>query len=76
MDPDAAELDELAHLGPGIGLGHEEDEVAVWLGPDIGGEVAVAEGHRIVFVGAEAGPGHVIGPDNVQGLGWCEEGRQ
>ena len=60
-DADASQFEQLAVFAPSIGFGEEENEITVLLGPDVQREVAVAEGHGVIFVGAEGGPRHVVG---------------
>ncbi len=53
MNPHATQLHKLSNFRPRIGLGYEQDNVAIPFRPNIGGNVAVADGHGIIFVGPE-----------------------
>ena len=61
LNADAAQLDELADLGPCIGLGDEQNQVAILLRPDVGAHVTVANGHGVVLIAAKFLPGDVVG---------------
>ena len=69
LNAHAAELDQLAQFRPRIRLGHEQHQVSVLLRPDVGGQVAIAKRHGIIFILSERCPGHVVFANGVTATG-------
>jgi hypothetical protein len=69
-DADLADLEQAPVLVPAVGLTDVEAEVAGGLDPGVEGDVAVAEGHGAVGVGAGGGPDDIVAVrGGVGGLG-------
>ncbi len=60
-DAQPAQLHQLVELGPGVGFRDEENEIAVALRPDVGGQIAIADRQGIALILARARPGHIVG---------------
>src|SRR5258708_5919929 len=74
--PYPAQLEQLSVFTPGIGFGDEEHNISLLFRPNVERDVAVAKGHRVVFVCAEGIPRHIVCRGEAGLAGECEQQRE